>query len=95
VAVNAVILKRRQIEPESGNQLRVKPVRPVPELMKDALAAQPPRENGEFRQAELVELTSSTRPSNIEIRYQPPTTFSARFSILKLGPSCSAPPPKP
>src|SRR5687768_11369149 len=45
-AVDAIVLKRRNIEPESGNQLRVKPVRPVADLMKEALAAQPPLENG-------------------------------------------------
>src|ERR1051326_4268152 len=28
-AVDAVVLKRRNIEPETGNQLRVKPLRPV------------------------------------------------------------------
>jgi len=48
VAVNAVILSAGKSSRER-KQLRVKPVRPVPELMKDALAAQPPRENGEFR----------------------------------------------
>src|SRR6266852_2026229 len=57
-AIDAVINKRRQVGPEAGaNQLRVKPVRPVPELMKEARAAAPPKENGEFRQLDLVELT--------------------------------------
>src|SRR3989441_4837754 len=51
VELGTVVLKRRQIEPESGNQLRVKPLRPVPELMKEARAAQPPQETGEFRSA--------------------------------------------
>jgi D-alanyl-D-alanine dipeptidase len=75
VAVDAVILKRRQIEPESGNQLRVKPVRPVPELMKEALAAQPPTENGEFRAAELVELTKLDPTIKLEIRYATTNNF--------------------
>src|SRR4030095_16043113 len=48
VAVDAIILKRREIEPETGNQLRIKPLRPVADLMKEALAAQPPKETGEF-----------------------------------------------
>ena len=47
VSIDMQVLQRRQIEPESGNQLHVKPVRPVPELMKEALAAQPPQENGD------------------------------------------------
>ena len=76
VAVDAVILKRRQIEPESGaSQLRVKPLRPVPELMKEARAAQPPPENGEFRAADLVELTKLDPTIRLEIRYTTTNNF--------------------
>jgi D-alanyl-D-alanine dipeptidase len=75
VALDAVINKRRQIEPESGNQLRVKPVRPVPELMKEARAAQPPPENGEFREADLVELTKLDPTIRLEIRYATTNNF--------------------
>ena len=75
VAVDAVILKRRQIEPESGNQLRVKPLRPVAELMKEARAAQPPKESGEFREADLVELAKMNRTIRLEIRYATTNNF--------------------
>jgi D-alanyl-D-alanine dipeptidase len=75
VAVDAVILKRRQIEPESGNQLRVKPVRPVPELMREARASQPPQEDGEFRKADLVELTKLDSTIRLEIRYATRNNF--------------------
>jgi D-alanyl-D-alanine dipeptidase len=75
VAVDAVILKRRQIEPESGNQLRVKPLRPVPELMKEARAAQPPAENGDFRETDLVELTKLDPTIRLEIRYASTNNF--------------------
>ena len=75
VAFENTVLKRRQIEPESGNQLRVKPQRPVPELMKEALAAQPPPENGEFRQADLVELTKLDPTIKLEIRYATTNNF--------------------
>jgi D-alanyl-D-alanine dipeptidase len=74
-AVAAVRLKRRQIEPESGNQLRVKPLRPVPELMKEALAAQPPPEDGEFRRPDLVELTKLDPTIRLEIRYATTNNF--------------------
>jgi len=71
-----VILKRRQIEPEAGaSQLRVKPVRPVTELMKEALGAQPPKENGEFRQPDLVELTKLDPTIRLEIRYATTNNF--------------------
>jgi len=75
VAVDAVILKRRQIEPETGNQLRIKPLRPVGELMKEALAAQPPKETGEFRETDLVELAKLDPTIRLEVRYATTNNF--------------------
>lgn len=76
VAVDRVVLKRRQIGPEAGaNQLRVKPLRPVPELMKEARAAHPPKETGEFRPADLVELTKLDPTIRLEIRYATTNNF--------------------
>jgi D-alanyl-D-alanine dipeptidase len=75
VAIDAVIDKRRQIEPETGNQLRIKPLRPVAELMKEALAAQPPKETGEFRAADLVELTKLDPTIRLEVRYATTNNF--------------------
>ena len=67
--------KRRNIEPESGNQLHVTPVRPVAELMKEALAAQPPNEAGDFRATDLVELTKLDPTIRLEIRYATTNNF--------------------
>jgi D-alanyl-D-alanine dipeptidase len=75
VALDAVINKRRQIEPESGNQLRIKPLRPVPELMKEARAAQPPAETGDFREPDLVEPNRLDRSIRLEIRYATTNNF--------------------
>jgi D-alanyl-D-alanine dipeptidase len=76
VKVDDAVLKRRQVGPEGGaNQLRVKPLRPVAELMKEALAAQPPKENGDFRQPELVELTKFDPTIKLEIRYATTNNF--------------------
>jgi D-alanyl-D-alanine dipeptidase len=76
VAVEDVVLKRRQIEPEEGaNQLRVKPARPVPELMKEARAAAPPKEDGEFLTLDLVELTKLDPTIKLEIRYATTNNF--------------------
>ena len=75
VALDAVLLKRRQIEPESGNQLRIRPVRPVADLMKEALAAQPPKETGDFRETDLVELTKLDPTIRLEIRYATTNNF--------------------
>jgi len=75
VAIDGNIFKRRLIEPESGNQLHVKPLRRVPELMKEALAAQPPKETGDFRAADLVELTKLDQTIKLEIRYATTNNF--------------------
>jgi D-alanyl-D-alanine dipeptidase len=68
-------LNRRNIEPESGNQLRVKPVRPIADLMKEALAAQPPQENGDFLQSDLVELRRLDATIRLEVRYATTNNF--------------------
>lgn len=70
VDVDKVPLERRQIEPEAGaNQLRVTPLRPVPELIKEALAARPPSESGDFRTPDLVELIKLDPTIRLEVRY--------------------------
>lgn len=68
-------LKRRNVEPESGNQLRIKPLRPVAELMKEALAAQPPYENVHFLVPDLVELRKLDPTIHLEIRYATTNNF--------------------
>ena len=70
VKLNDTTLSRRQIEPEAGtNQLRVKPVRPVAELIKEALAAEPPVEDVDLRGFDLVELTRFDPTIRLDIRY--------------------------
>ena len=65
-----VVYKRRPVEPEEGaNQLRVTPLRPVPELLKEAREASPPTESGEFRPTELSELTRLDPTIKLEVRY--------------------------
>ena len=70
VTVLNVPLQRRRIEPQAGaNQLRVPPVRPVDELLKEALAAQPPVETGEFLESDLVELVKLDPTILLDLRY--------------------------
>jgi D-alanyl-D-alanine dipeptidase len=70
VEAGNVLYKRRQVGPEEGaTQLRVKPLRPVSDLMKEALAAEPPKESGEFRAPDLAELTKLDPTIKLEIRY--------------------------
>jgi D-alanyl-D-alanine dipeptidase len=69
-------MARRNIEPAPGtNQLHVTPVRPVAELRTEALAASPPPEKGNFRPADLVELTRLDPTIHLEIRYATTNNF--------------------
>lgn len=70
VTILGATLQRRRIEPEAGaNQLRVQPLRPVPELLKEALAAQPPAETGDFLKSDLVELIKLDPTIRLDVRY--------------------------
>jgi D-alanyl-D-alanine dipeptidase len=69
VDVNGTTLVRRQVGPESGNQLVITPVRPIAELRREALAASPPVEKGPFLPSDLEELTSLDPTIKLEIRY--------------------------
>ena len=48
---------------------RITPVRPVEELRREALAATPPRETGDFRPSDLVELAKLDPKIKLDIRY--------------------------
>src|SRR5437016_5172783 len=76
VELDTVTIKRRQVGPEEGApQLHITPVRPVNELLKEALAAEPPKERGEFRPPDLVELTKFDPTIKLDIRYATTNNF--------------------
>jgi len=76
VEAASVVFKRRNVGPEEGaGQLRIKPVRPVSELLKEALASLPPKEAGEFREPDLVELNRLDPTIKLEIRYATTNNF--------------------
>ncbi len=54
---------------------RITPQRPVAELRREALAATPPAEKGDFRPAELVSLTGLVPRVKLEIRYATTNNF--------------------
>jgi D-alanyl-D-alanine dipeptidase len=59
----------------SGGVFHVTPVRPVAELLPIALAATPPAESGDFRPADLVELTALDPTIRLDIRYASTRNF--------------------
>ena len=64
------IYERKPLGPEEGaTQLKVKPVQPVKTLLKEALAAQPPNETGDFLPTDLVELRKLDPTIKLDIRY--------------------------
>jgi D-alanyl-D-alanine dipeptidase len=70
LTLDNLVYKRTPIGPEEGaTQLKVKPVRPVPVLLKEALAAQPPEETGDFLPSDVVELTKLDPTIKLDIRY--------------------------
>jgi zinc D-Ala-D-Ala dipeptidase len=54
---------------------RITPVRPVQELRAEALRAQPPREQGNFREPELVELVRLDSSIKLDVRYATTNNF--------------------
>jgi serine beta-lactamase-like protein LACTB len=70
-----VVFKRRKIDGEGGETFRIKPLRPLAELRKEALAAMPPREEGEFRKVDMVDLAAVDPAIKFDIRYATDNNF--------------------
>ncbi|HKP82089.1 MAG TPA: M15 family metallopeptidase [Pyrinomonadaceae bacterium] len=68
--LDGVIYTRKPLGPEQGaTQLKVEPVRPVKTLIKEALAATPPNETGDFLPTDLVELRTLDKTIKLDVRY--------------------------
>jgi serine beta-lactamase-like protein LACTB len=70
-----VVFERRKLDGESGETFKIKPLRPVAELRKEALAATPPAEKGDFREPDLVDLTKLDDTIKLDIRYATDNNF--------------------
>lgn len=74
--IGGVVYPRRQVGPAPGTaQLRVEPLRPVAQVLKESMTAEPPKETGDFREAELVELVKMDPTITLEIRYATTNNF--------------------
>lgn len=73
VAAN-VLFKRRPIDGEDST-FRIRSVRPIEEIRKEAMVAQPPNEGVSFRKQELVELTTLDPTIKLDIRYAGTNNF--------------------
>ena len=75
VEAASVVFARRKLDGENGETFRIQPVRPVVELRKEALAAKPPAERGDFRPAELVDPTTIDPTIKLDVRYASDNNF--------------------
>ena len=76
-AIAANVSFERRALPADDDQVnfRITPVRPPEELRREALAATPPVERGEFRRSDLVELRSLDSTIKYDIRYATSNNF--------------------
>jgi serine beta-lactamase-like protein LACTB len=69
-----VVFHRRKIDGENGETFKIAPQRPLAELRKEAASVQPPKEAGDFRKPDLVDL--ATIPGvKFDIRYATDNNF--------------------
>ena len=79
-AVNVVAaevdFQRREVGTKDGETFRIVPVQPINDLRETALAASPPPEPGDYRDPDLVELTSLDPTIKLDIRYASTNNFT-------------------
>ena len=75
IQVGQVALRRLQLGPADGGQLRLQPVRPVAELLRSDRKLTPPAETGAFLAPDLVEPSKLDKTIRLEIRYATTNNF--------------------
>jgi D-alanyl-D-alanine dipeptidase len=75
VEVSGVVFKRRPIGGVTGGVFRIPPVKNFADLREQALADHPPAEAGEFRKADLLELSTLDPTIKLDIRYATTNNF--------------------
>jgi serine beta-lactamase-like protein LACTB len=75
VTLATVVMKRRHIDGEEGQTFRIKPLKPVAELRKEALMGTPPLTPGAIRQSELIDITTVDAAIKLDLRYATDNNF--------------------
>lgn len=75
VAANVRFMRRRVGADDNVGQARIRPTKSIPKLMKQAAAEKPPMEHGEFKEPDLVAITSLDPTITLEIRYATTNNF--------------------
>lgn len=76
ISVGSVFLPRRDYGGAEG-VFRLTPLRPVAELEKEARALSPPKETGDFRPSDLVDVRSLDKSIALDVRYATALNFLA------------------
>ncbi len=75
IQVGPVVLRRLQMGPAKGGQLRLQPVRPVAELLRADRELTPPAESTAFLAPDLVEPSRLDATIRLDIRYATTNNF--------------------
>lgn len=75
VVAAGVRFPRRAVGTADGSQFTITPLRPVPVLRAEALAARPPHETGPFRAVDLVPVASLDPTIRLDVRYATTNNF--------------------
>lgn len=70
-----VVFKRREVGTKNGETFKIVPVTPVDDLRPIARAASPPKESGDLRKPELVELVTLDESIKLDVRYASNNNF--------------------
>ncbi|MBI2478084.1 MAG: serine hydrolase, partial [Planctomycetia bacterium] len=76
VVAGEVRFVRREVGTKDGETFKIVPLKPIDELRAGALAASPPAESGDYREAELVDLASLDATIKLDIRYASTDNFT-------------------
>ena len=68
-SLNGIGFARRSTGNIDGDVFHIEPVKPVADLEREALLAEPPIEDGEFLNADLVDVTDYSETIRLDIRY--------------------------
>ncbi|MGE0352483.1 MAG: serine hydrolase [Gemmatimonadales bacterium] len=75
LVIGGTVYPRRHLGPEDGNQLKITPVRPVPDLLREARNATPPVQAGDLLPPDLVDLATLDSTIRFDIRYATTNNF--------------------
>jgi D-alanyl-D-alanine dipeptidase len=75
ISLDDVRFQRRKLGPEEGQVFQIQPLHPIDDLRREALAASPPSERGQFRTPDLVDLAALNATIHLDIRYATTNDF--------------------